>query len=267
MPVRERAILRHPVLQNKGITCSHHHVYPLGTPFSSKPGILIAHFFRSKGSLLLYTLHKIGISRQPKKRKGSACCVSTLTLSLKKESVVYHAPLQIRFFPAMFVVQEMDNNMNREVAEPVGISQRLLNFLVKKSNRQGQPNLAGNTQKGDSSRFKGQPPMSQHVETRVPVTIYKDGKLGFTPRVEVPVEYQEPSGSAKLRESRSAKTEADVAVEAVAAEATPPPPPKKVAKKSVTIKIDIEDRDGIKKKPSMSARSAAEEKKWLRMWS
>ncbi|CAL9090669.1 unnamed protein product [Musa acuminata var. zebrina] len=167
----------------------------------------------------------------------------------------------------MFVVQEMDNNMNREVAEPVGISQRLLNFLVKKSNRRGQPNLAGNSQQGDSSRFKGQPSMSQHVETRVPVTIYKDGKLGFTPRVEVPVEYQEPSGSAKLRESRSAKTEADVAVEAVAAEATPPPPPKKVAKKSVTIKVDIEDRDGIKKKPSMSARSAAEEKKWLRMWS
>lgn len=167
----------------------------------------------------------------------------------------------------MFVVQEMYNNMNREVAEPVGISQRLLDFLVKKSNRQGQPNLAGNTQQGDSSRFKSQPSMSQHVETRVPVTIYKDGKLGFTPRVEVPVEYQEPSGSGKLRESRSAKKEADVAVEAVAAEATPPPPPKKVAKKSVTIKVEIEDTDFIKKKPPMSAWGDAGEKKWLRIWS
>ncbi|RRT50485.1 hypothetical protein B296_00038179 [Ensete ventricosum] len=174
----------------------------------------------------------------------------------------------------MFVVQEeMDKNMNKEVVEPLGISQRLLNFLVKKSKRQGQPNLAGDTQRGDGSRFKGQPSMSQHVETRVPVTIYKDGKLGIASRVKVPVEYQEPSGSVKLRESRSAaKKEVDVAVEAVAAEAPaaaapPPPPPKKVARKSVTIKVDIEDSDVIKKKPSMSARSEAEEKKWHRMWS
>ncbi|RWW19756.1 hypothetical protein GW17_00016167 [Ensete ventricosum] len=171
----------------------------------------------------------------------------------------------------MFVVQEMDKNMNKEVVEPLGISQRLLNFLLKKSKRQGQPNHAGDTQRGDGSRFKGQPSMSQHVETRFPVTIYKDGKLGIASRVEVPVEYQEPSGSVKLRESRSAaKKEADVAVEAVAAEApaaAPPPPPKKVARKSVTIKVDIEDSDVIKKKPSMSARSEAEEKKWHRMWS
>ncbi|URE23166.1 hypothetical protein MUK42_03465 [Musa troglodytarum] len=171
--------------------------------------------------------------------------------------------------PDMFVVQEMDKNTNREVAEPLGISQRLLDFLVKKSKRQGQPNLAGDTQQGDSSRFKGQPSMSQHVETRVPVTIYRDGKLGMARRVEVPIEYQKPSGSVKLRESRSANKEADIAVEAVAAEAPPPPPPsppKKVAKKSVTIKVDIEDSDVTKKKPSMSARSVAEEK-WHRIWS
>ncbi|URE35882.1 hypothetical protein MUK42_03600 [Musa troglodytarum] len=174
-----------------------------------------------------------------------------------------------QLFPDMFVVQEMDKNTNREVAEPLGISQRLLDFLVKKSKRQGQPNLAGDTQQGDSSRFKGQPSMSQHVETRVPVTIYRDGKLGMAPRVEVPIEYQKPSGSVKLRESRSANKEANIAVEAVAAEAPPPPPPsppKKVAKKSVTIKVDIEDSDVIKKKPSMSARSDAEEK-WHRIWS
>ncbi|URE35880.1 hypothetical protein MUK42_03600 [Musa troglodytarum] len=167
------------------------------------------------------------------------------------------------------LLTEMDKNTNREVAEPLGISQRLLDFLVKKSKRQGQPNLAGDTQQGDSSRFKGQPSMSQHVETRVPVTIYRDGKLGMAPRVEVPIEYQKPSGSVKLRESRSANKEANIAVEAVAAEAPPPPPPsppKKVAKKSVTIKVDIEDSDVIKKKPSMSARSDAEEK-WHRIWS
>ncbi|URE23165.1 hypothetical protein MUK42_03465 [Musa troglodytarum] len=168
-----------------------------------------------------------------------------------------------------FRSKEMDKNTNREVAEPLGISQRLLDFLVKKSKRQGQPNLAGDTQQGDSSRFKGQPSMSQHVETRVPVTIYRDGKLGMARRVEVPIEYQKPSGSVKLRESRSANKEADIAVEAVAAEAPPPPPPsppKKVAKKSVTIKVDIEDSDVTKKKPSMSARSVAEEK-WHRIWS
>lgn len=73
-----------------------------------------------------------------------------------------------------------------DAAEPLGICQRLLSFLVPLSKfkqvSEGQRNINSIQQ--------------EETISQVPVTILKDGKLGVASPMEVPVEYQKTEDKA-----------------------------------------------------------------------
>ncbi|RWW12733.1 hypothetical protein BHE74_00057955 [Ensete ventricosum] len=87
--------------------------------------------------------------------------------------------------PPLFPVQEMDKR--NDAAEPLGICQRLLSFLVP---------LFKFKQVSEGKRNINSIQQQEETISRVPVTILKDGKLGVASPTEVLVEYQKTKDKA-----------------------------------------------------------------------